>query len=128
MLYLIYKLIIHPNFISTIRNVPGPPHHNLFSGVLGMVLKAGPGVLHHKWVEEYGPTIQYRGFFGSNMLYISDPKALNHVLMSKCYEYPKPAQLRGEVARLFGRGILFAEGSLFVLFDCALLIITIAMV
>ena len=122
MLYLVYKLIIHPNYISTIRNVPGPPHHNLFSGVLGMVFRARPGKLHHKWVEEYGPTISYRGLFGSNRLYISDPKALNHVLMSKSYGYPKPAQLRRQLGRLMGQGVLLAEGLLFTLIQSLALI------
>lgn len=55
--------------------------------------------------------LQYRGLFGENRLFLSDAKAINHVLVTRAYDWPKPQALRGELARILGRGILFAEGD-----------------
>ncbi|MBW0461204.1 hypothetical protein O181_000919 [Austropuccinia psidii MF-1] len=44
-------------------------------------------------------------------LAMTDPKALNHVLVQHSYNYPKPSDVKGEVARLLGRGLLLAEGE-----------------
>ena len=42
---------------------------------------------------------------------ISDPKALNHIILGNSYAYPKPQEIRGELGRILGRGILFTEGG-----------------
>jgi len=109
--YAVYRLYIHPNYLSTIANIPGPPTDNLITGNLQAIFKAEPGILHNKWIEEHGPVLQYRGFLGDNRLYVSDPRALNHILLQKCYDWPKPPQTRGQLARILGKGILFAEGD-----------------
>ena len=44
-------------------------------------------------------------------LVLFDPTALNHVLLSNCYEYPKPEEVRGDLAMILGKGVLFAEGE-----------------
>ena len=42
---------------------------------------------------------------------LTDPAALNHILLTHSYDYPKPDQVRGEIAKILGKGILFAEGD-----------------
>lgn len=42
---------------------------------------------------------------------LCDPAALNHVLVSRSYDYPKPEEVRGDLAMILGKGILFAEGD-----------------
>lgn len=44
-------------------------------------------------------------------LLLFDPAALNHVLVAHAYEYPKPEEVRGDLAMILGKGILFAEGA-----------------
>lgn len=41
----------------------------------------------------------------------TDIRALNHILVSHSYDYPKPEATRGEIRRLLGQGVLFAEGA-----------------
>lgn len=42
---------------------------------------------------------------------LTDPVALNHILLARSYEYPKPNEVRGNLSRILGKGILFAEGA-----------------
>jgi hypothetical protein len=44
-------------------------------------------------------------------LLLSDPAALNYVLLSNAYDFPKPDEVRGELALILGKGVLFAEGD-----------------
>jgi hypothetical protein len=39
------------------------------------------------------------------------PKALNEILVSKVYDFPKPESLRIKLLRFTGNGILLAEGD-----------------
>ncbi|EEB99925.1 hypothetical protein MPER_00265, partial [Moniliophthora perniciosa FA553] len=72
--------------------------------------------LHEKRVEEYGPTIRYKAFFGNtrgflaNRLYITDAKALNHILMNH-YDYQKPEITRWDLGQIVGEGLLITEGD-----------------
>lgn len=55
--------------------------------------------------------IAYRGFGGEHRINFTDPRALNHILITNVYSYPKPETTRGEIRRLLGQGVLFAEGE-----------------
>lgn len=43
-------------------------------------------------------------------LILTDPAALNHVLTSHTYDYAKPDDVRGDLAMVLGKGLVFAEG------------------
>ena len=47
-----------------------------------------------------------------SFIHLSDPVALNHVLLTKSYDYSKPPEVRASLARLLGHGILVVEGEL----------------
>ena len=44
-------------------------------------------------------------------LWITDPKAINHILQKSGYLYDKPTNLREGMALLTGRGIMWADGE-----------------
>lgn len=92
------------------RDLPGPRSASLIYGNLGEIWEAENSVLHEKWVKEYGPTIQYTGFFGMRRLYTMDTKALNHILMNTDI-YQKPEITRYNMARILGAGVLVVEGD-----------------
>lgn len=108
---LVYHLFIKPTYVSKIRNVPGPSTRNLISGNLAQIFEAEAASLHTGWVEQFGKVVKYRGFMGESRLYVTDPKALQHILLNHSYEYPKPAQAREQMGTILGKGILFAEGD-----------------
>ncbi|KAK4705271.1 hypothetical protein P7C70_g937, partial [Phenoliferia sp. Uapishka_3] len=72
-----------------------------------------PGTAHREWAEKYGKggVVRFRGFFGEDQIFFTDPAALTHILVANSYEYPKPQAMRGELGRILGKGILFAEGE-----------------
>ncbi|KAF8518583.1 cytochrome P450, partial [Gautieria morchelliformis] len=63
------------------------------------------------WMREYGNAICIKGEFGSDVLFITDPKALQYVLNTASYRFPKPGDVRAAIQLSIGRGIVWAEGS-----------------
>lgn len=55
--------------------------------------------------------IRYTHAFNAERILVTSPKALGEVLVTKNYEFIKPAQFRTGLARLLGVGILLAEGE-----------------
>lgn len=79
---------------------------------MGDIFKAEAAVQHKAWIENYGPVIKYRSFFGSNRLFVSaDVKALNHILLARAYDYQKPSMTRKALDRILGKGLVSAEGA-----------------
>ncbi|BGP48900.1 hypothetical protein JCM10450v2_004779 [Rhodotorula kratochvilovae] len=109
-LYFLVLTVVRP-YRSSIRELPGPPRGHFLWGQVGRILAEPPGVAHCEWHEQYGGAVQYAGFFGDSRLVLFDPAALNHVLVSRSYDYPKPDEVRGDLAMILGKGILFAEGD-----------------
>ncbi|KIO34090.1 hypothetical protein M407DRAFT_64608 [Tulasnella calospora MUT 4182] len=116
--YLVYKLagfvkwwLIDPQF-SPLRDAPGPDtYDSIIWGNMPKIFKAPPSKVHEEWMNKYGHTITYRGMFLGYRLCTKDPKALAH-MVNHSYDYPKPAQIRYFLERMFGKGgVLFAEGE-----------------
>ncbi|GAA5911789.1 cytochrome P450 [Sporobolomyces salmoneus] len=112
LLLLSYWIFVTPYF-SSIRDVPGPSRssRSLLYGHMSRIFSSEPGRVHTEFNELYGGATRYEGFFGSQRLVLFDSTALNHVLLSNCYEYPKPDEVRGDLAMILGKGVLFAEGD-----------------
>lgn len=50
-------------------------------------------------------------FVQGDRLVLADPAALNHVLTAHTYDYAKPDEVRGDLAMVLGKGVVFAEGA-----------------
>jgi len=110
--YGLYKVIklIYGEVTSPLRDLPGPKSSSWIYGNFKEIWEAENSVLHEKWVQQYGPTLRYKGFLGLTRLYTMDTKALNHVLMNS-YDYQKPAPARFNLAEILGDGVLVTEGD-----------------
>ncbi|KAM0747058.1 putative cytochrome P450, partial [Meredithblackwellia eburnea MCA 4105] len=99
--------------LNPLYDVPGPPNESILFGNLKKIFKAEPGAAHKEWSRKYGEggVVRYQAMFGEHRLFFTDPVALNHVLLTHAYEYPKPNEVRGNLSRILGKGILFAEGD-----------------
>ncbi|EGG00296.1 uncharacterized protein MELLADRAFT_93703 [Melampsora larici-populina 98AG31] len=73
--------------------------------------KPGRGRGVRQWHKDFGPTLRFRGMFGRVQLSTIDPKALNHILISRAYAYPKPDTIRRGLGGVLGHGLIFAEGE-----------------
>ncbi|GAA6003065.1 hypothetical protein JCM10207_001969 [Rhodosporidiobolus poonsookiae] len=108
--YFLVLSVVRP-YRSTLRDLPGPPRTHYFWGNLPQIFEEEPGISHCTWANEYGGALRYWAFCGDQRLLLTDPVALNHILLSNAYDYPKPDEVRGDLAMILGKGILFAEGD-----------------
>ncbi|EGG12968.1 cytochrome P450 monooxygenase [Melampsora larici-populina 98AG31] len=105
---IVYLLFIRP-LLSPLSRLPGPKNDSILFGNLGVTFGPEGGV--RQWHKDFGNTLRMRGFFGQVHLSTIDPKALNHILVSRAYAYPKSEQTRRSLGSLVGHGLLFAEGE-----------------
>lgn len=110
LIWFIYKVLVLPTFFI-LNRFPGPKTDSLIFGNLLRVWNSESDVAHESWHEKYGPVIAYRTFLGSTRLSCFDPKALNHILVAKAYDYPKPMEVIGDTRLLFTNGLAFSEGE-----------------
>ncbi|CAE6464609.1 unnamed protein product [Rhizoctonia solani] len=95
---------------SPLRQLPGPPNESLIFGNLKRIFAAPNSVIHEAWLKEYGSTLTYRGFLSSYRLFTVDPRALSYI-MSQPGSFPKPENVRRNLADVLGEGLLFSEGE-----------------
>ncbi|GAA6043615.1 hypothetical protein JCM8097_008290 [Rhodosporidiobolus ruineniae] len=108
--YVVVASLVRPHY-SPLRDLPGPKRDHLVWGNLARIFEEEPGVSHKRWMKEFGGAVKYGSFTGDTRLVLTDPTALNHVLLSNAYDFPKPEEVRGELAMTLGKGVLFAEGE-----------------
>ncbi|KAF9464574.1 cytochrome P450 [Collybia nuda] len=110
--YAVYRVLrlYYEEYTSPLRDLPGPKSSSFIYGNIKDIWEAENSVLHEKWVQEYGKTIQYSGFFGIRRLFTMDTKAINHVLMNS-NDYQKPEAARYNLSRVVGAGVLVVEGD-----------------
>ncbi|KAJ1300972.1 hypothetical protein OPQ81_003396 [Rhizoctonia solani] len=63
-----------------------------------------------QWMETYGTTYRYRGFLSSYRLFTADIRALTYI-MTHTDTFPKPDNIRQNLADLLGYGLISAEGD-----------------
>ncbi|PIL29244.1 cytochrome P450 [Ganoderma sinense ZZ0214-1] len=97
-------------FRSSLLNLPGPPSRRWLLGSLKDIYDSDGEVILDEWIEQYGPTVMFRGFLNTPRLFTTDTRALNHILTHSA-EYQKPEEARRSLAHILGRGVLFKEGD-----------------
>ncbi|KAG6819747.1 hypothetical protein H0H93_009047 [Arthromyces matolae] len=104
------SMLVHDEFFSPLRNLPGPPNENWTRGNAVKGSSVEVCASFEKWVKEYGPTLQYRISYGGRRLYTTDTKALKHILMTTNV-YQKPEDTRKLISRVHGDGLINTEGE-----------------
>lgn len=113
MLYLVIRF--RPVFFvsKSIKNVPGPPSSrgSTLFGHLDVIWTREIGLTHRDWLAAYGPVVRYSSLFGEQVLILGDVAALNHVLRTNAYGWPKSQETRTIISRLLGKGLIWSEGQ-----------------
>ncbi|KAH7043506.1 cytochrome P450 [Linnemannia elongata] len=116
--YVFYITFLYPDYISHLRNIPGPPNiskHNKrnlpFLGLFFDVIRREAGVIFREWTEQYGGILCYKGLFNSQVIHLSDPEAIHHVFNTHAYQYPKPDRVIRVLSSAIGAGLLLVEGD-----------------
>lgn len=99
-------------FLRTVLdNVPGPSPSSFWAGSLRDLHNPRAWDFHQKITETYGGVVRMKGSFGSDVLYVSDPKALHHILVKDQHVYER-TQANIEAARMmFGEAMFSSIGE-----------------
>ncbi|KAI1470021.1 cytochrome P450 [Daldinia caldariorum] len=109
-----HRIVIYPNFFSTLRHLPGPKDHNLLLGQEAKKFKAdGPAAVQLQWMRTWpdAPFIRYISFAGKEVLLANSLAAHKAVLQTHVYDFVKPPFFARLVGEITGVGLLFSEGE-----------------
>ncbi|RYC82727.1 hypothetical protein BFJ63_vAg14393 [Fusarium oxysporum f. sp. narcissi] len=101
---------IYPYHVSELRHIPTVPGFPLWGQFLDIVTQEC-GVPQRQWHQKYGPIVRYFLPFGSERLSIAEESALRRITHVRSRHYPKPLRVRMWMSRIFGHGLLLAEGD-----------------
>lgn len=92
-------------------DLPGPPPESFLLGNLRQLMREQVGKYDVKWQERYGMVATIAAPFGSDRLWISDPKAIQYILQTSRYNFVKPYAARFALNAATGPGVNGAEGE-----------------
>ncbi|KAF8167803.1 cytochrome P450 [Crassisporium funariophilum] len=95
----------------TLRKIPGPKTSSYLWGQEWELYNGIPGSLYLCWHKRYGKLVTFTGAFGHQVLSITDPRAINYILGTGAYKFPKPRGVRAWFKATLGEGILWVEGK-----------------
>ncbi|KAJ7712618.1 cytochrome P450 [Mycena metata] len=96
---------------STTR-LSGSPSPSRFLGVMRhLSLAADSSEIYEEWAARYGPAYEIPAELGRRKIILTDPKAVTHFYSSERSIYVRPENDRLFVDKIFGRGVLWAEGD-----------------
>ncbi|RBR18960.1 uncharacterized protein FIESC28_05782 [Fusarium coffeatum] len=101
---------IYPYHVSELRHVPTVPGFPLW-GQYFDIISQECGVPQREWHQRYGPIVRYFFPFGSERLSVAEQSALSRITGDRSNQYLKPWRARVWISRIFGNGLLMAEGD-----------------
>lgn len=111
---LTYRWGIYPNFLSPLRDLPGPKEGGYPLIGHGMVrFSRPPGEALRKMVNSIpnDGLIRFKGFFGQDTLVLTNHQTLKAVLSDHTYDYEKPGKIVKILRRILGDGLILVEGD-----------------
>ncbi|KIJ43581.1 hypothetical protein M422DRAFT_253163 [Sphaerobolus stellatus SS14] len=114
---IVFGILLIRTLLRRIRHrsldyLPGPPPRSWLVGNFAeLVSPKEIGDADAKWTKEYGVALRIGMTFGRDMLFTSDPKALQYILNTSGYRYPKPADVLVMQELVTGPGLAWAEGA-----------------
>ncbi|KAJ7454338.1 cytochrome P450 [Mycena galericulata] len=97
---------------SPLQHIPGPPAQSWFKGNLGQLFNGKGLPFHQDLVDRYGGMVKVYGFFGDKQLYISDPRALQSILVTEQDAYEETAVFVETNKVIFGPGLVSTTGEI----------------
>ncbi|KZT00829.1 cytochrome P450 [Laetiporus sulphureus 93-53] len=92
-------------------NLPGPPSQSSLYGNVGQYFDRCRLDSHLKVVQNYGPIVRLREFFGVPVLYIYDPLALQAMLVKNQNQYEQYEEFTRQTGFMFGHHLLAIRGE-----------------
>ncbi|KAI5122854.1 hypothetical protein M0805_003148 [Coniferiporia weirii] len=98
-------------YTSSVRHLNGPASVSFWRGNLGQVYARDGWQFHREIVERFGGAVKIHGLLGCHQVYVSDPKALYHMLVKDASDYEETKWYTEGNMLVFGPGLLSTTGS-----------------
>ncbi|CCL99751.1 uncharacterized protein FIBRA_01773 [Fibroporia radiculosa] len=96
---------------SILDKIPGPPSNSFWAGNM-LQFDARDGMDFQRHVAlDYGSVTRMHGLFGQPVLYVSDPKALQTIILKEEHIFQEPLAFRMTNNFVFGPGLLSTIGE-----------------
>ncbi|KAJ7165920.1 cytochrome P450 [Mycena filopes] len=111
-LWLCTKVFSYLSRSSATTKLNGPTSKSRIFG-LSRYISEAPDISadYEEWAARYGPVFEIPAIFGNKEIMLTDPKALTHCYNSERAVYVKTSTQRLFIDKIFGRGVLSAEGE-----------------
>lgn len=112
-LLLTFRWGVYPNFLSPLRDLPGPTGGKFLIGHGMMQFSKPPGEQLRKMVNEIpnDGLLRFKSFFNQDTLVPTTHETLKGVLSDHTYDYVKPSQFVKILRRILGDGLILVEGD-----------------
>ncbi|KAF9259764.1 hypothetical protein L218DRAFT_1056478 [Marasmius fiardii PR-910] len=90
---------------KSLKFLRGPPTPSWLLGYeFALIGLRKVGEPDDNWTRDYGYAFRVPGCYGEDVLMVSDPKALQHIIHESAYRYPKAKDADQLFHKLFGPG------------------------
>ncbi|KAF8060722.1 cytochrome P450 [Lyophyllum atratum] len=96
---------------SPFHHIPGPQPESWFKGNLGQLFNSKGLPFHQELVERFGGMVKVYGFFGDEQLYISDPRALQSIVIKDQDAFEETPVFVETNKAIFGPGLVATIGD-----------------
>ncbi|KAJ4489794.1 cytochrome P450 [Lentinula lateritia] len=110
-LYRTFKWLLSPYIFPRFRHIPGPTSQSWFKGNLGQLFNAKGLPFHQQLVDRFGGMVKVYGFFGDEQLYVSDPHALQSIIVKDQDAFEETAVFIDTNRVIFGPGLVSTTGD-----------------
>ncbi|RDA85775.1 hypothetical protein CP532_6296 [Ophiocordyceps camponoti-leonardi (nom. inval.)] len=109
----VWTTFVYPHLVSPLRRLPEPKGAHWLLGHAPRLMGPSAGGPLREWITEmkHDGLIRYRFAFNRERLLVASPRALAEVLVTRSYDFRKPAAVRTTLGRVLGNGLLLAEGE-----------------
>ncbi|RAK73074.1 cytochrome P450 [Aspergillus fijiensis CBS 313.89] len=111
---IVYRVFLYPEFLTPLKQIPSPSGRSWLRGNSSTLILRHDWKRLAKWVEEIPNDGLIRYYMTGNLerLIVTSPKGLSEILVTKVYDFEKPALVRESLGRLTGqKGVLLVEGA-----------------
>ncbi|KAF8824708.1 hypothetical protein HHX47_DHR7000670 [Lentinula edodes] len=110
-IYRTFKWLLSPYIFPQFRHIPGPTSQSWFKGNLGQLFNAKGLPFHQQLVDRFGGMVKVYGFFGDEQLYVSDPHALQSIIVKDQDAFEETAVFIDTNRVIFGPGLVSTTGD-----------------
>ncbi|KAK7464224.1 hypothetical protein VKT23_006390 [Stygiomarasmius scandens] len=111
-LYRFGRWLLKPLWYSSpFRNIPGPPASSWFMGNLNQLYNPKGLEFHQHLSDRYGGMVKTYGFFGDEQLYVSDPLALQSIIVKDQDAFEETEVFIETNRVIFGPGLVATTGD-----------------